>query len=83
MIENLSCFLDRELKDYIFASQLLVGALEGLDLPLCAVPVLGVKVNLHHRLHSRHMDSPKGRYRNTIRFSSERLEFLGDLVSFL
>ena len=35
-------FLNRELKHNILASQLLVHALEGLNLPLCAVPVLGV-----------------------------------------
>lgn len=41
-------FLYRELKHNILASQLLVHALEGLNLPLCAVPVLGVQVHLHH-----------------------------------
>ena len=43
----LGCFLHRELKDNILAGQLLVHTLEGLHLPLCAVPVLGVQVHLH------------------------------------
>ena len=54
--KSLGCFLDRKLKDYVLASQLLVGTLEGLDLPLCAVPVLGVKVYLHHQAHTQHRE---------------------------
>ena len=42
----LCCFLYWELKHNILAGQLLVHSLEGLDLPLCAVPVLGVQVHL-------------------------------------
>ena len=44
--EQSSCLLHWELKDYILARQLLVSSLEGLNLPLCAVPVLGVQVHL-------------------------------------
>ena len=46
-MNQLSLLLDRELKHDILASQFLVSTLEGLHLPFCAVPVLGVKVDLH------------------------------------
>lgn len=43
----LSCFLYWELKDNVLASELLVDTLKGLNLPFCAVPVLGVQVHLY------------------------------------
>lgn len=45
--QSLSCFLYRELKNNILASELLVYTFESLHLPFCAVPVLGVQIHLH------------------------------------
>lgn len=44
--QSLSCFLYWELKNNILASELLVYTFEGLHLPFCAVPVLGVQIHL-------------------------------------